>query len=1086
MCFPVGHGAEKPKEVKGKTVPPYCMGHPSTTLPSASLTHILRLSLIAALLMCFADISWSLDPGKALTQYAHRVWRDKEGLPQNSVQAIAQTRDGYIWVGTQEGLARFDGISFTIFDRSNTPALRNNYIYALREDRDGTLWIGTNGGGLTRLKHGKFTTYTTANGLADDVVLSIAQDAGGDIWLGTGKGVTILRGETLLAFKGHPSLADERVMAVLPDRDGGVWFGTSENGLGRWHQGSFSRMTTAQGLSHNSIWSLFQDRAGALWVGTVGGGLNRLQAGQVTKFTAKDGLNSDNVFGTLEDRAGNLWIATDGGGLVRYQGGKFTSLTNAQGLSNDTTWPLLEDRQGILWVGTLGGLNQLRDTLFTPFGVTEGLPEEVILTVSEDRSGALWMGGNGKGLSRLKDGKLTVFTRADGLPHDSVRSVYPDRAGNVWVGTIAGLGRLSNGRFRNYSEVDGLSNLKIAAIHEDPDGVIWVGTFGGGLNRMEGGRFTSFKRGDGLAGDRVLVITDRRAGGLWIGTDGDGLSLYHNGKFTNYTTRDGLVDDHIEALYEDAEGTLWIGTGGGGLGRFRDGRFTTFTTRHGLFDNLGHQILEDGMGYLWISTNRGIQRVSKRTLDNVAAGRAASVQATLFGVGEGLRSREANGASQPAGWRGADGRLWFPTMNGVVAVAPERAGGKLSEPQALIESATTNGVGIAAIAPNQGPGRGSLVFRYTALEFNNPEGLRFRYQLESFDEDWINAGERRSAYYTNIPPGKYRFRVSAASGGGPWGPPVATMAFDLLPRWYQTVWFKGLAAVATLALLAAAHLLRSRQLRRRTHELTALVRERERAEDEVRRLNADLENRVAERTAELEAANREMESFSYSVSHDLRAPLLAIDGFSSMLLQTHGEKLDERGRTMMGRIRAASQRMSNLIDDQLRLSGVSRRPISRTQFDFTGLSRKIATTTGQSLGHEKVSLEIQEQMTCYADLTLMEIAMGNLIENAWKYTSKTESPLIRIGAQRRGRTIEYFVADNGAGFDMAHADKLFSPFHRLHSATDFPGTGIGLTIVQRIIHRHGGDIRAESKPGEGASFIFTVGDDLDIATEPQT
>jgi len=1033
---------------------------------------VTAVKIVLALVLLAAQHAYALDPHKLPTQYALRTWQAKDGLPQNSVQAVVQTRDGYIWLGTQEGLVRFDGVRFTVFDRSNTPALRSNYVFALHEDADGALWVGTNGGGLTRLRGGQFATFTTKHGLTSDIVLAIKQDAAGRLWLGTGRGVTLVSDGVFKPFEGDSALQSERVMAILHARDGSVWFASYSGGVGRWAQGVFSRITTQQGLSYNAVWSLYQDREGAMWAGTVGGGVNRLHGGRIEKYGARDGLGSDKVMGMLEDRHGNMWFATDGGGLVRRSGGRFMALTQAQGLANDTTWPLLEDREGLLWVGTLGGLSQLRDTPFIAVGPPEGAREDIVRAVIQDKSGALWIASQSRGVSRYQNGTFTHYTKAEGLANDAVRTVFADRAGNVWIGAAVGLSRLSQGRLRHYGRSEGLAGERVSAIHEDAQGTLWVGTFGG-LNRLQGDRFIGYTTRDGLAHDRVMAIADRRAGGLWVGTEGGGLSIFENGRFTTYDEHHGLAHAIVQSLHEDADGKLWIGTGGGGLSRLHDGHFTTITTRQGLFDDVVHAIVDDGGGFLWISSNRGLQRVSKAELDEVAAGRRPALQGVVFGELDGLRSSEFNGATQPAAWRATDGRLWFPTMNGAVGVLPSLVAQAPAPRSVYLERAESGGL---ALGPDAlvSPGAGALEFHYTALHFANPQRLHFRYRLQGFDTEWMDAGMRRSAYYTNIPPGKYVFQVSAALPGGEWSTQPAAMAFELLPRIDQTLWFRVLAVLLLASLLFAVHHQVMNRLRRRAAMLSALVAQREKAEAEARQLNAELESRVAARTADLQAANRALESFSYSVSHDLRAPLVTIDGFASALLSQEGQ-LDEQSRQTLKRIRAAGVRMSELINDLLRLAGVTRAELVREEVDLSAMARRIALGLHARDPRRPMRWEIQDGMKVSADAALLEIAMVNLLENAWKYTGRTEQPLVRVGMQGEGASAACFVADNGTGFDMAHAGELFKEFQRLHDSKDFPGTGIGLAIVRRIVERHGGTVRAEAAPGEGAAFLFTLG-----------
>lgn len=1050
--------------------------------------------LLALLLV--SEVALALPPDRAVTQYGLRSWQAVDGLPQNSVQAIAQTPDGYVWIGTQDGLARFDGVAFTSFNRTNTPALKENYVYSLHVDRTGALWIGTSGGGVARMKDGAFTSFTTADGLTDDTVLAIREDDAGNLWLGTGRGVTVLRDGRFQAFAADAALARQRVMAVLPTRAGGIWFGTHSHGLGRWHDGRFTRLTTREGLSHDVVWSLYEDRAGVIWIGTMGGGLNRLERGRLSVLAQADGLPGDSVLGTLEDRDGNLWIATDGHGLVRHAGGRLTALTRAHGLSNDTVWPLLEGDDGILWVGTFNGLSQLRETPFVPVGRAEGLPDEIVLTVAEDRGGDVWMGTNTRGLVRLRDGRVRSYSKADGLLHDSVRSVYPDRRGNLWIGTMAGLNRFTAGRFRSFTARDGLSSEKIMALYEDGDGVLWIGTAGGGLNRLADGRLTALTTNDGLADNRVLAITDRRAGGLWLATDGSGLSLYHEGRFTNYTTRDGLGHDHLEALHEDADGTLWIGTSGGGLSRFRDGRFTTVTTRHGLPDDVAHQILEDGEGRLWVSSNRGVYRVDKRELAEVAEGRRAAVHPLVFGVDDGMRSSECNGASQPAGWRGADGRLWFPTLDGAVSVDPARLPGPMPAPRVLIEAVTVDGRAVTEADAVLPPGSGALEFAYTALDYHRPAQLRFRYRLEGFDRDWVEAGARRTAYFTNIPPGRYRFRVSAARAGGPWSESGAEAAFRLQPRLYQTPWFRASALLGLAGLIAVIVSGRWRRLAERARQLAALVQQRERAEAEVRHLNAALEDRVRERTRELESANRGLGAaveateaakraervFLATMSHEIRTPLIGVLGMVEVLGRS---ELSSEQRRQLYIVHQSGRSLLRIIGDVLDFSKIEAGKMEVAAATVS-LSERVSRIIGNfSAAAESKRLLLASDIDAavapahVVDGSLLGQILANWVGNAVKFTEKG-SVTVRVrvaepttpGAQ----TLVISVSDTGIGIAPDQLARLFEPFTQADIGTTrrYGGTGLGLAITLRLAKLIGGTVHADSTPGRGTTMSLRI------------
>lgn len=786
-----------------------------------------------ALVLLGAPPTFSLDPAKAVTQYIQEVWQTEQGLPQNTVQAICQTRDGYLWLGTQEGLVRFDGVRFTVFDKSNTPELTQNTILALSEDRQGALWVGVRGEGLLRFKDGRFSAFTPRDGLSSDRVRSLYADREGTLWIGTtGGGLNRFRDGRFTSFTTKDGLSSDEVVAISEDREGNLWIGTYGGGLDRFRDGKFTAFTTRDGLSSDQISSILEDREGSLWVGTFEAGVNRLRNGRFTAFTTRDGLSHDEVWSLLEDADGNIWIATAGGGLNRFRDGHLSALTAAKGLSNDNVASLYEDRERSLWVGTFdGGLNRLRDGKVTPFGTKEGLSSDVVRSVFEDRQGTLWIGTDGGGLNRFKDGRFTAFTTRDGLSNDHVASIFEDRAGTLWIGTLGGgLNRLRpGGGFTAFTTKQGMSSDDVVSIYEDSEGTLWVGTMDG-LSRFKDGKFTSFTTQDGLSDDGIKAILEDRDGGLWIGTT-SGLNRFKDGKFTAFTTKDGLSDDRVAALHQDADGTLWVGTSGGGLDRLRDGRFAAITAKAGLHDDRVLDAFEDGQGNLWMSCNRGIYRASKKDLNAFADGKLARIASPSYGMSDGMRSPECNGENQPAGWQTRDGRLWFPTIKGVAVIDPARLALNSLPPPVVLEEVVADGRSLDG-APGSTvvlqPGSGKLVLRYTALSMRVPQRVRFMYRLDGFDKDWVDAGTERTAHYTNLPPGTYRFRVKASNDDGVWNENGAALELRLLPFFHQTRMFQALCALGLVFLGTGAHRLRMRRLKRRADELERIVAEQTR------------------------------------------------------------------------------------------------------------------------------------------------------------------------------------------------------------------------------------------------------------------
>lgn len=511
------------------------------------------------------------------------------------------------------------------------------------------------------------------------------------------------------------------------------------------------------------------------------------------------------------------------------------------------------------------GLERLREGRFLAYGRAEGLSADAATAVLEDRSGNLWIGTD-HGVDRFAKGVISSYSSRDGLAPGAVRAIHEDRAGAIWFGTSGGLTRRAQGRFIDRSRAAGFAIDYVRAILEDRQGTLFVGT-SRGLVSLRGPSVRRYSTGDGLTRDAVYALLEDRRGDLWIGTFGGGLNRLSGGRFTALTTAQGLSNDFVLSLHEDREGSLWIGTLGG-LNRLRNGKLATFTVQHGLFDDVVYRILEDGDGNFWIGANKGIFRVRRRDLDEVADGRRASVASVAFGPSDGMRSAESNGAAQPAGWRTRDGRLWFSTSRGAVSVDPARPRGNLVIPPVLIEQV------IADRRPRPPerevavpPGRGELELRYTALSFANPRRVMFRYRLEGFDHEWVEAGDRRVAYYTNIPPGRYRFRVVASNDEGLWNLDGDSVELALEPHAYETWYFYGACVMALTALTIGGYRLRIGRVRRREQELARLVEERTRQLEEL--------NRELKRLAALDSvtglANRRQ--FQDTLAHEWRRAL---------------------------------------------------------------------------------------------------------------------------------------------------------------------------------------------------------------------
>ncbi len=990
------------------------------------------------------SVATTTDAGTGLQRFGFQSWRREPGMPRNSIRALTQTRDGYLWLGGDDSVARFDGVRFSTFDLS--PFGHGNRAEAMLGDSRGDLWVGTSAGLLLRVKD-RFIQITTNDGLPTNNITALAEDGSGSLWIGTADGIAIWKDGKIQPVPGTEALRKRYISALCRDAAGAIWIGVWDCGVFHFKAGLLEQLSEpAMDSLLRQPHCLLSDASNHLWVGARDDSVLCHENGQWRQFRIPGHSAAPYITSLAEQPDGTIWAGSASEGLFEFKRGKMTGLNTDAGLPDNRVTALFTDRDGGLWISSDAELSHLRRNRLMTIGQNDGLGFGAVQGLAEVSPGTIWAVKAGDGLYRWDGrsfGRLTAAGLASRDP--ALGPILVTRDGGCWVATTNGLLLYRDPQaMADESRLFGLTNSTITSLAEGLSNIIWAGTREGGLWRLQRGHWS---RAASLSttGPITAIIAETN-GGLWIGTAADGILQWNGSIQAHYTKTNGLQSQVIRTLYQDARGELWIGTAGGGVARLRDRRIANFTSKEGFPENTVSQILEDDANRLWLGGDHGIFSVEKRDLESTSVIPRAIFQSPA-------RDRGAPDPCStgfcPAGLKTSSGSLWFSTQKGVVIAEPPRLLGRVRTPVMLLEEVLVDGVAApkivdpAAVTTSSStnppaeatvhvpPGTHQLEIHYTSPQFESSDQLRFRYKLEGLDADWIDAGDRRTAFYNYVPPGDYRFHVAANNGGEAWSEAESGLSLSVSRHFWQRWWVIALAAMGLLVGVASSvRYVEKREAQRRLKRL-----EQERAlERERHRIAQDLHDELGAKLCHISFLSEHAKRNGHA-QEALREQIHSIADESRGLLHT----LDE----IVWAVNPQNDTLEHLA------SYINQ--YAQNYFRNTGIECEL-DMPAQFASHP-VSSQARHHLF---------LAVHEAFTNILKHSGATRA---RLAMSHTNDQFEIRVEDNGHGFEAnGRNGDLRSP----------AGSEDGLRNMRHRLESVGGQCRIQSSPGGGTSISFLL------------